>query len=261
MSYSNDALEEEMVNERLVNAMKTIHVSVNAVAESARVDRRTVERWMQGSKPNQNHRWAIADFLNMREDMLWPADEFAVESKPVASREIIAAYSHRSNIPPDVWWNLFLKARRNIDLLAYAMVFLPEQHLGLVDLLKKKARASCKIRIALVDPICKYVQNRDEEEGLNGTLSARIHTTLHHFRDILNYPGIEIRYHSTPLYNSVFRFDNEMFVTPHLYGLHGSRASLLHMCRLEQDGIFANFVSHFEAIWLTTTSIELGVVQ
>jgi hypothetical protein len=49
-----------------------------------------------------------------------------------------------------------------------------------------------------------------------------------------------------------------MFVTPHLYGLHGSRAPLLHLRRLGPDGIFANFAAHFEAVWATTTSVQVN---
>jgi hypothetical protein len=32
----------------------------------------------------------------------------------------------------------------------------------------------------------------------------------------------QLRYQDVPLYNSVFRFDDEMFVTPHLYGTQGT---------------------------------------
>jgi hypothetical protein len=136
------------------------------------------------------------------------------------------------------------------------MVFLPEQHSRLVDLLKEKSQASCKVRIAIADPTSIDVQRRDEEEQLGGTLPARIQTTLYHFRDLRKCDNIEIRYHTTPMYNSVFRFDEEMFVTPHLYGLHGSKAPLLHLRRLGSHGIFANFAAHFENLWATTTLVE-----
>jgi hypothetical protein len=47
-----------------------------------------------------------------------------------------------------------------------------------------------------------------------------------------------------------------MFVTPHLYGLHGSKAPLLHLRQLESQGIFANFAAHFEAVWATGMIVE-----
>jgi hypothetical protein len=47
-----------------------------------------------------------------------------------------------------------------------------------------------------------------------------------------------------------------MFITPHLYGLHGSMAPLLHIRRLGDNGIFANFAKHFNNVWATTIPIE-----
>jgi hypothetical protein len=55
--------------------------------------------------------------------------------------------------------------------------------------------------------------------------------------------------YAAPLHNSLFRFDDEMFVTPHLYATTGYRAPLLHLRRLGNDGIFDSFAGHFEAMW------------
>jgi hypothetical protein len=68
--------------------------------------------------------------------------------------------------------------------------------------------------------------------------------------------GFELRYQDVPLYNSVFRFDDEMLVTPHLFATPGSMAPLLHLRRLGPRGMFARFSEHFDAIWKTTTSIR-----
>jgi transcriptional regulator with XRE-family HTH domain len=245
-----------MANERLRNAMKVARIDMNAVAEAANVDHRTVQRWMQGRVPRANHRWKVARLLGEREDFLWPTnnDKEAITASP--SPEIIAAYTHRADVPAEAWWHLFLKAQQHIDLLGYAISFLPEQHPSLTSLLKEKSMTSCKIRIALADPMCMHVQQRDGEEQLGGTLPALIRSTLYQLRDLWTGAGIEIRYHTTPLYNSLFRFDDEMFVTPHLYGLHGSKAPLLHLRQFGAHGIFANFAAHFEAIWAVGTAVE-----
>jgi hypothetical protein len=118
-------------------------------------------------------------------------------------------------------------------------------------LLKDKGASGCRVRIALGDPGSPRILERDIEEQLGGTLPARIRATLRQFRDLWDAPGIEIRFHTAPLYNSVFRADDEMHVTPHLYSVHGSRAPLLHLRRLGSHGIFEGFVSHFEAVWDT----------
>jgi hypothetical protein len=51
------------------------------------------------------------------------------------------------------------------------------------------------------------------------------------------------------MYNSVFRFDDDMFVTPHVFGRPGRLAPLLHLRRRQEAGIFENFATHFEDVW------------
>lgn len=244
-----------MGNERLRNAMITAHMDVESLTRAMNVDPKTVQRWLKGRVPHPRHRWEVAKLLKEHEDFLWPLNEKSVTTME-HTPEIVAAYAHRSDVPAAGWWQLFLQAQKRIDLLGYAMQFLPEQHSRLESLLQEKAANGCKIRIALADPTSAVVQMRDEEEQLDGTLPARIRTTLYHFRGLHNLTGIEIRYHSTVMYNSVFRFDNEMLVTPHLYGLHGSKAPLLHLRFLGASGLFANFATHFEAVWNTTTPLK-----
>lgn len=242
------------MNERLRNAMFTAHVDIEAITRATDVDPKTVQRWIKGRVPHARHRWRIADLLEVSEQELWPGEHD--ETIP-DNFEVVATYGHRSDAPASAWWQLFIQADEQIDMLANAMLFIPEQNTRLVDLLKEKADHGCRIRIALADPICEAIRLRDEEEGLGNTLPGRIRTTLYHFRSVRNYTGIEIKYHSTILYNSLFRGDNELFVTPHLYGLHGSRAPLLHLRRSQgKEGIFANFAHHFEDVWATTVPIE-----
>jgi hypothetical protein len=142
-----------------------------------------------------------------------------------------------------------VEARRQIDLLAYAMLFLPEAHPRLFDLLRGKAAAGCQVRIALVDPGSSQVAERDAEEGLDGGLIARVRISLRYFLEFSDCEGVEVRLHATPMYNSLFRFDDELFVTPHLYGRSGFRAPLLHLRRLDADGVFDSFAAHFEDVW------------
>jgi hypothetical protein len=161
--------------------------------------------------------------------------------------ELVAAHTHRADVPPDDWWDLFTGARRQIDLLGYAMLFLIEQHPQLPSVLQRKATEGCMVRIALVDPESPEAAERDNEEGLDGGLQARIRTA----RLLDDHPGVAIHFHRTPLYNSLFRFDDEMLVTPHLYGVPGY-AALLQLRRKGGQGLFDSFAGHFEAIWRTS---------
>lgn len=248
--------EVQMVNERLKNAMAITHTDVDAIVKVTNVDPKTVQRWINGRVPHARYRSKIAKLLREREDFLWSDDGRSATSTAAQTSEIVDAYTHRADVPANLWWELFARSQKQIDLLGYAMLFLPEQHSNLIQLLKEKAKTSCKIRIAIADPTSEYVQKRDEEEQLGGTLSARIQMTLFHFRDLQDCANIQIRYHTTPMYNSVFRFDNSMFVTPHLYSVHGSKAPLFHLRRLGSYGIFENFATHFETIWTTTKPVQ-----
>ncbi len=245
-----------MENDRLQRMMVASKVRVIDIVEATGVDPKTVQRWLKGRIPHPRHRQAMSSLLNIREDVLWPSAISKRRVNSSQSDEVVSAYPHRADVPADEWWQLFLQAKHHIDLLGYAISFLPEQHPKLIPLLKEKSKASCKIRIALADPTCKHVLERDEEEQLGGTLPDTIRSSIYLFRELWGCEGIEICYHDTPLYNSLFRFDDEMFVTPHLYGLHGSKAPLIHLHCLGSYGIFANFAAHFEAVWAAATSIE-----
>lgn len=57
--------------------------------------------------------------------------------------------------------------------------------------------------------------------------------------------------HTVHLYNSVFRFDDQMIVTPYLYRARGYQHPALHLRRLSPHGIFESFAEQFEQIWAT----------
>jgi hypothetical protein len=73
--------------------------------------------------------------------------------------------------------------------------------------------------------------------------------TVQHFDPLLANSGVEVRFHEVPLYNAIYRFDDEMLVTPYLYRLHGYQHPLLHLKRLGAGGIFEGYAGQFEAIW------------
>jgi hypothetical protein len=141
-----------MTNERLRRAMAAAHVGVEEVSQATRVDPKTVQRWIKGRVPHARHRWAVAELVHEDERYLWPDAEGERTPGSPTTAEVVAAYPHRADVPPERWWTLMVDARRQVDLLAYAMLFLPETHPRLFELLRGKAAAGCQIRIALVDP-------------------------------------------------------------------------------------------------------------
>jgi hypothetical protein len=146
-------------------------------------------------------------------------------------------------------------AERQIDLLGYTLYFLALDHPELVPELQRKCANGCKVRGVVADPRSRHVADRDREEGQPITLVARIGTTMKYFQPLRECEGFEMRYQDVPLYNSIFRFDDQMLVTPHLFATPGSSAPMLHLRRLAPNGMFSRFEKHFEDIWSVTTEI------
>jgi hypothetical protein len=238
------------MNERLRGAMAAAHVSVEAAAATTGVDPKTVQRWMNGRVPHRRHRWSLADLLHEEESYLWPNAEAATIGSDDATGEVVAAYARRIELPLATWRRLLQHATSRVDVLGYAVLFLIEQNPDLVSQLRQKtARSGCQVRIALGDPDSLHVRERDAEEGMDGGIQARIRTSFRYLRAIVDDPAIAVRMYNAPLYNSIFRFDDQMLVTPHLYATPGHSAPLLHLRRLGPAGVFETFQGHFEGVW------------
>nr|WP_235013717.1 helix-turn-helix transcriptional regulator [Parafrankia sp. Ea1.12] len=243
-------------SERLRVAMAANGVEVESLARSVGVDPKTVQRWLKGRLPHPRHRWKASDALGCSEQDLWPEIAIANASGTAATAEIMSAYARRADTPVQLWSRMLDRATTSIDLLGYAMLFFPEQHPDLPELLTDKCARGLQVRILLADPYCPEAAIRDDLEGLDGTLSGRIRSTVRHFEPLLDNPGVELRYHRLPLYNAVYRFDDQMLVTPYLYRLHGFQHPLLHLKRLGPAGIFESYAHQFEAIWTAPTTTQ-----
>jgi transcriptional regulator with XRE-family HTH domain len=243
-----------MTNERLRLAMARAGLTVESAARATGVDPKTVQRWLAGRVPHPRHRWKLCEATGEDEEFLWPGSG-GLSSGSAAGAELVAAYAFRSEVDTRRWWDLFEGASRQIDLLGYTLYFLPQQHPGLVALLQEKCGDGCRVRVAIADPEGDQVRLRDEEEHEPITLVARISTTLKSFQPLFDTDGAEVRFQAAPLYNSLFRFDDEMFVTPHLFATPGYAAPLLHLRRLGPNGLFSRFSAHFEGIWAESTDV------
>jgi hypothetical protein len=120
-----------MANERLRSAMAKAQADIEAITQATGVDPKTVQRWLTGRVPHPRHRWAIANLLREDEGYLWPGARPDLSPGAEATSEVVAAYGHRTDIPNTKWSDLMATARRQIDLLGYAFLFLPEQFVDL----------------------------------------------------------------------------------------------------------------------------------
>jgi hypothetical protein len=237
-------------------AMAASGVEIETLARKVGVDPKTVQRWLRGRLPRPRHRWKTCDILRRSEQELWPQVTMAGASGALHTAEIVAAYARRADTPLQLWSRVLERARNSIDLLGYAMLFFPEQHPDLPQILDGKCANGLRVRIAIADPDCAEVRARDELERLQGTLPGRIRSSVSHFAPLFANIGVEIRYHRVPLYNAIYRFDDQMLVTPYLYALHGFQHPLLHLRRLGPAGMFEAYAHQFEAIWAVSKPIE-----
>jgi hypothetical protein len=97
----------------------------------------------------------------------------------------------------------------------------------------------------------RAVDIRDREEGLRGTLAAKIRASLTYYRQLVDIEGCEIRLQGTTLYASLFRYDDDMVINPHLWGQPASANPVLHLRRLDGAGWFDRYADSFAAVWQT----------
>ncbi|VFA96431.1 Uncharacterised protein [Nocardia cyriacigeorgica] len=152
--------------------------------------------------------------------------------------------------------NLFAAARHRIDILVYAAVFLHEAYPRLNDLLIERAQAGCSIRIAVGDADSPSVQQRGKEEKFGHGIESRCRLSLMHYRGLLTTPGIELRTHTTTLYNSIYRADEEMLVNAHVLGVNAYGAPVWHLRRTAGGSLFDTYAGSFDAVWQTGRPVE-----
>ena len=238
-----------VANERLRSRIAECGLSVIEVATHVGVDPKTVERWISiGRTPHPRNCYDTASMLGVSASWLWP--ELAADRTSEASRaEVVCLYPHRAEAPKSLWVDVLQTAEHQIDLLAYASLFFAEEGPEVIGLLAKKAEADAQVRIVLGDPDSPEVALRGEEEGLGEAIAGRIRMALAYYRPLINVPGIQMHLHRTTLYNSILRFDNQMFVNTHVYGAYGYIAPLLHLCRVEGGELFDIYAASFEKVW------------
>jgi hypothetical protein len=239
-----------MPNDRLRDALLSKGLTPEGVAERLGVDPKTVERWITtGRTPYPRYRHAISVMVGEGEVYLWPGALPADRWTEIAASEIVQVYPHRAAMPGDLWLRMLKGADTCIDVLVYAGLFLPEQNARLLALLRERAAAGTKVRILLGDPESGAVNLRGAEEGIGDAMAGKVRNVLVLYRPIADIPGIEVRLHATTLYNSVFRFDEEMFVNSHVYGVPAASAPVLHLRRLSAGDLFDTYADSFDRVW------------
>jgi len=245
-------------NERLRAAMAAGGWTLEGVAAKVEVDPKTVERWVNlGRTPRQATARKAAEVLGEDVFALWPKLRQPRAAHAV-SPELVALYEQRAGVPVSTFIDLFTKARKHIDILIYAAIFLHEAYPRLNDLLEERAADGCTVRIAVGDAAHENVRQRGTEEKFGHGIESRCRLALMHYRPLVETPGIELRTHGTTLYSSLYRADDEILVNAHVWGINAYAAPVWHLRRNRDGGMFDTYTDSFGAVWETATPVLEG---
>jgi hypothetical protein len=159
-------------------------------------------------------------------------------------------------VPVELWQRLLDQATGQIGVLVYAGLFLPEQNPRWVSTLRAKAEDGAQVQVLLGDPDGDHIAERGADEGIGNAMASKVHNVLAFYKDLRGADNVGVYYHDTTLYNSIYRFDDEMLVNTHLFGTPAAYAPVLHLRRLAGGELFDNYtasfnrvISHARAVW------------
>ncbi|MFG2137286.1 helix-turn-helix domain-containing protein [Streptomyces sp. NPDC048650] len=238
-----------MANERLRGAITERGLTIETVAERLGVASKTVERWISpGRKPYRRFQYAVASLLRYEVSYLWPDERTMAEVTSAGSAELVKLYPHRSAVPPRLWPQLYASSRTHFDVLVYSGFWLTEDP-EFLRLVKEKSADGVRVRFMLGDPDCSEVATRGADEGIGDAMASKIRNALMNYRGLFGLPGVEFRLHSTTLYNSIYRADNELLANGHVYGVGAYLAPVLHLQRVPGGELFDTYAESVERVW------------
>ncbi|MFE2159628.1 XRE family transcriptional regulator [Streptomyces lydicus] len=235
--------------------MSNAGLTPRKLATRVGVTSKTVERWLADADliPHASNREDACRALGVDEEMLWPQ---AVKDriKTGHDRELVHSYPYRSACPSTVWAELVEGATEELFLAGYTNYFFWTQVPRFSEAVRRKAESGCRVRFLLGDPGGEITRQREAIEDVALSVSTRIRISVEHLDRIGAVPGLEVRYSCADdavnhVSLSVFRFDQEALVTPHLARLVGHDSPLLHLRRQGAGGMFDRFAEHSEELW------------
>lgn len=231
--------------------MSAADLTPGRLARIVDVEPKTVERWLSNParSPHPRTQDKVSSALGVSVGVLWPrAIRSTVKVGP--DREIVSAYPYRNACPTSVWSDLINGASQSITFAGYTNYFVWQEQPRLADRLRRKALDGCRIRFLVGDPDSEVTRQREAVEDVPLTVSTRIRITLDALSKLRSgAPGIEARFSDQHIALSVFSFDDQMLVTPHLSSLLGHDSPMLHLRRLTDDGLYDRFAGHVAALW------------
>lgn len=237
-----------MANDRLRTAMLAANLTIGSLAEKVGKHEKSVENWIRTERvPHPQTRARLVKVLGVREVDLWPA--LAESPRPAADEaELVHLYPSRSAITGAIWQELLTGVEEQMDVLVFSGAFLVEQY-DLVPLIQRKAKDGVRFRLLVGDEKAEAVIQRAIDEGTPGGLEGRIQLMRRYLADVVDLDNVEVRTHGTILYNSIYRFDDQLLVNPHAHGALAGQSPVMHFKRQPSGSIWNHYMKSFERVW------------
>ena len=235
------------MNEPLRRALLHARLREDDIAARLGVDPKTVRRWLSGRIPYPHNRAAIADLLGADEADLWPdaGGALAARARP---DELGAVYPHRWAVPGRPGPGSSAPPSTRSASWPTAPCSWPRTH-GILRILADKGRAGVTVRIALGDPDGPHIAERGEQEGIGDAVAAKIRNALALYRPLATSGNVQIRLHTTVLYNSIYRADDQLLVNQHTYGIPAAHAPVFCLRRTHDGDMAVVYLDSFERVW------------
>ncbi len=239
-------------NQRLYDAIRQAGKRVDDIAAEVEADPKTVGRWIShGRLPRPHHRQKLAQLVGVPEGVLWP------DAPGVAygTSELVGIYTTRRELPPSTVSSLVDSAEQNVDVLAYAALWLWDTVPAFAERVALKITEGVNVRVCLGDPESQAVLLRGQEEGIQDDVASRSRLATKYARAIKYSradPGSDthaVRLSGATLYASIFRFDDDILLNTHLWGNAASDSPVFHFRRQSDAGIAARAIRSFERVW------------
>lgn len=242
-------------NQRLHDAIRQSGRRLHDIAEEVGADPKTVGRWINtGRLPRPAIRQRLAQLLGVPEAVLWP------EAPGIAYgiSELVGIYTTRRELPPATVGSLLDAAVRQIDVLAYAALWLWDTVPDFVDELQLKIARGAEVRICLGDPDSDAVRLRGREEGIDAALAGRCRLAASYAQAIRYVDAGAVRLSGATLYASILRLDDDVLLNTHLWGNPAGGSPVFHFHRDGDHGIAAGAIRSFKRVWAAAQPLPDG---
>lgn len=238
-----------MANDRLRTAMIAARLDVEKMAQKVKRDPKTVDRWIREENriPHRSTRHDLVKLLGVSEADLWPS--LAGDSRPAPSEsELMYLHPSRMSITGAMWEEWIDGTDEQMDVLVFSGAFLVEQY-NLVPIIRRKAANGVRFRLLVGDETAPAVIQRAIDEGTPGGLEGRIQLMRRYLGEVVGLDGVEVRTHGTVLYNSLYRFDDQLLVNGHAHGALAGQSPIMQLKRLPNGHLWQHYMRSFERVW------------